>query len=45
MNAYRDRLLATGVSPNAAIIAVARRMLGIFIAMLPTGQPYNPAHA
>ena len=45
MKAYRDRLVATGVSPKAAIIAVARRMLGIIIAMLRTGQPYNPAHA
>lgn len=45
MKAYRDRLVATGVPPKAAIIAVARRMLGIIIAMLRTGQPYNPAHA
>jgi len=45
IKAYRDRLVATGVSPKAAIIAVARRILGIIIAMPRTGQPYNPAHA
>jgi hypothetical protein len=28
-----------------AIIAVARRMLGIIGALLRSGQPYRPAHA
>ncbi len=41
MKAYKDRLIASGVAPKAAIIAVARRMLGIIIAMLRSGQPYQ----
>ena len=45
MKAYCARLVATGVPPKAAIIAVARRMLGIIIAMLRTNQPYKPAIA
>lgn len=43
MKAYRDRLVASGLPPKAAIIAVARRMLGILVAILRTGQPYDPA--
>ena len=45
MKAYRDRLVATGVPPKAAIIAVARRMLGIIIAMLRNNEPYKIALA
>jgi transposase len=45
MKAYRDRLVASGVPPKAAIIAVARRMLGIIAAMLRKGEAYNPSHA
>lgn len=45
MKAYRDRLVAAGVAKKAAIIAVARRMLGIILAMLKTGQPYRQTTA
>lgn len=45
MKAYRDRLVAAGLPPKAAIIAVARRLLGILVAILRTGLPYDPAHA
>jgi len=45
MKAYRDRLVASGVPPKAAIIAVARRMLGIILAMLRKDEVYNPVHA
>lgn len=41
MKAHRDRLVASGFAKKAAIIAVARRMLGIILAMLKTGQPYR----
>lgn len=45
LKAFRERLIAAGKSPKVAIIAVARKMLGIIIAMLRTGQSWNPAHA
>lgn len=45
LKAFRERLIAAGKSPKVAIIAVARKMLGIIIAMLRTGQPWNPEHA
>lgn len=45
MKAYYQRLVASGVAPKAAIIAVARRMLGILAAMLRKGETWNPAHA
>jgi transposase len=43
--AFRQRLIANGKSPKQAIIAVARRMLGIIIALLRTGQEWDPQHA
>jgi len=45
LKAFRQRLIAKGKSPKVAIIAVARRMLGIIVALLRTGQEWNPAHA
>lgn len=45
MKAYRDRLVATGLAKKAAIIAVARRMLGIILALLRTRQVWDPQHA
>jgi transposase len=45
LKAFRQRLIASGKTPKVAIIAVARRMLGILIAMLRSGQEWNPAHA
>ena len=45
MKAHRDRLVASGVAKKAAIIAVARRMLGIILALLRKGQEWNPQHA
>ena len=45
MKAHRDRLVASGVAKKAAIIAVARRMLGIILALLRTRQEWNPQHA
>lgn len=44
LKAFRERLIANGKTPKVAIIAIARRMLGIIGAMLRTGQPWNPAH-
>jgi transposase len=41
LKAYRDRLVASGVPPKAAIIAVARRMLGILAAMLRKRETYK----
>lgn len=43
--AFHARLIANGKTPKAAIVAVARRMLGIILALLRTGQPWDPAHA
>jgi transposase len=45
LKAFRQRLVANGKSPKVAIIAVARRMLGILVALLRSGQPWNPQHA
>lgn len=45
LKAFRQRLIANGKSPKVAIIAVARKILAILIAMLRTGQPWNPEHA
>lgn len=45
MKAFRQRLIASGKTPKVAIIAVARRMLGILIALLRKGEEWNPAHA
>lgn len=45
LKAFRQRLIANGKTPKVALIAVARRMLGIIAAMLRTGQEWNPAHA
>jgi len=44
LKAYRDRLIAGGKAPKAAIIAVARRMLGIVLALLRTGQQWDPQY-
>lgn len=44
LKAYRLRLIASGIAPKAAIIAVARRMIGIVAAILRSGTPFNPAH-
>jgi transposase len=45
LKAYRDRLVADGKAPKTAIIAVARRMLGIILAMLKTRKEWDPKHA
>lgn len=45
LKAYRNRLVAQGKAPKAAIIAVARRMLGIILALLRTGKEWDPKHA
>jgi transposase len=39
---FHDRLIANGKTPKAALVAVARRMLGIILAMLRTGQEWSP---
>jgi transposase len=45
LKAFRQRLIADGKTPKMALIAVARRMLGILAALLRSGQEWNPAHA
>ena len=45
LKAFRQRLIANGKTPKAVIIAVARKMLGIIIAMLRKGEEWNPEHA
>jgi transposase len=45
LKAFQQRLIASGKSPKAAIVAVARRMLGILLALLRSRQPWNPNHA
>jgi transposase len=45
LKAFRQRLIANGKSPKVAIIAVARRMLGILVALLKTGQTWDPNYA
>ena len=42
LKAFRQRLIADGKTPKVAIIAVARRMLGIIVALLRTGQTWQP---
>ena len=42
---FHERLIANGKTPKAAIVAVARRMLGIILAMLRTGQEWSAQHA
>jgi transposase len=45
LKAFRERLIANGKTPKVAIVAVARRMLGIIVALLRTGQEWDPAHS
>lgn len=45
LKAYYQRIVATGVARKAAIIAVARRMLGIVVALVRKGEAYDPALA
>lgn len=42
LKAFRQRLIAKGKTPKVALIAVARRMLGIIVALLRTGQTWQP---
>lgn len=41
--AFHQRLIAAGKTPKMALIAVARKILAIIVAMLRSGQPWNPA--
>jgi transposase len=45
LRAFKERLIANGKCKKEAIVAVARRMLGIITALLRTGQEWNPHHA
>jgi transposase len=45
LKAFRERLIADGKKPKVAIIAVARRMLGIILAMLKSGKEWDPNYA
>jgi transposase len=45
LKAYKQRLIADGKAPKAAIVAVARRMLGIILALIKTGKVWDPKHA
>ena len=45
LKAFRQRLIANGKTPKEVIVAIARKMLGIIIAMLRKGEEWNPAHA
>jgi transposase len=45
LKAFRKRLIANGKSPNVALVALARRMLGIIVALLRSGQTWQPNHA
>jgi transposase len=45
LRAHRQRLQAGGKAPKEAIIAVARRMLGIVLALLRTGKEWDPQYA
>ena len=45
LKAFNQRLVASGKTPKVAIIAVARKMLGIIQALLRSGQPWDPARA
>lgn len=42
--AFYDRKRAEGKRHNAALICLARRRCNVILAMLRTGQPYNPQH-
>jgi hypothetical protein len=42
-NAFYDRKRAEGKRRNAALICLARRRCDVILAMLRTGQPYQPA--
>lgn len=43
--AFYDRKRAEGKRHNAALICLARRRCNVILAMLRTGQSYNPGHA
>lgn len=43
--AFYDRKRAEGKRHNAAVICLARRRCNVILAMLATGQSYNPGHA
>jgi transposase len=45
LKAFRQRLIANGKTPKEVIVAVARKMLAIIIAMLRKGEEWNPEHA
>ena len=45
LQGFRQRLIANGKTPKEAIVAVARKMLGIIVAILRKGEEWNPAHA
>ncbi len=45
LKAFHQRLVAGGKTPKVAIIAVARKMLGIIQALLRSRQPWDAAHA
>jgi transposase len=45
LKAFRQRLIANGKTPKEVIVAIARKMLGIIIAMLRKGEEWNPEHA
>jgi transposase len=45
LTAFHDRLISDGKPAKVAIIAVARKMLGILRAILKSGQPWDPAFA
>lgn len=45
LKAFHARLIAGGKAPKAAIIAVARKMLGIIQALLRTAKPWDTAYA
>jgi hypothetical protein len=42
--AFYDRKRAEGKRHNAAVICLARRRCNVILAMVRTGQPYNPHH-
>ena len=43
--AFYDRKRAEGKRHNAALICLARRRCDVILAMLRTGQPYQPARS
>lgn len=45
LSAHRERLRVGGKAPKEAIIAVARRMLGIVLALLRSGKQWDPKYA